>query len=840
MATAFPLPTECLHLVIRHLADAEANKPDSSTLASLLRVSKYVHSATLPIMYEDPFRFVQLQLGGDSQNTEILPRLLKLIRLLFLSLPEGQAIADILRAAYLQGPTDQDNTFAPVPPFFPYYELVTDINFRRHSVREGGLFYNAALTGRPSFVEYLNQHGKTIRYLLEEISVNIQDKDQQVVIYEAAARELRSELIWALCEANAGRIKELVIPIMDISRYISLVPRLKVLSEVTFLMDKGLKFQTRFGRRYTPDEQEALELLESRRILALEEMITFTQKHCRLFPNMLMIARCHKDSGASNDNCPHEYQFRLLQSLPPLIRPTALNNQNWIQFAAKPQGTDLSLVKSINPRSFLSRIGKPRPVAVGIPFLHRCRALERITMPFLDDDTFQWAVDERKQYNTDIAAGRVPQHSPVPLRKVNIDYHQPAFGRQINDVVFAFGRTLKDIRALGGWWRELTDVEKKLGFSIGEDDLCWDVPQLSNLTISMNSILIRTHPDTISRCCRLTRLFMRDHLEEYRLDEVNRWTPAELPELIDLYLEGTPAICFDPRTLKSTLSLESMEMSMNTARSASPFIPPVEEFESAVDSSGGGGESDGELDDSFPSSESYFAALDVLSIPRKRPSWTWDWDLPKLVSLKLNGEFGYRFQFRMLSGAPNILYFTVDVGSWSRQHYRTVEIADFLKPGYRHPQLAHFLEKEKQRHKVQGVVDRYAGSIDTELEDDQVWKEFEYVQVAAIKRFILTGPWSLDGRVLEVLFGKVAPSIKDLTMSSRGHSVASWVESSKYLYQLENAHLCIADSVSNEMLSEVGLGPNNTNFSNYQYRFLEPPVGRTLPTPALYSFRNYL
>ncbi|KAG0372492.1 hypothetical protein BGX24_000185 [Mortierella sp. AD032] len=394
MAHAFPLPTECLYLVIRHLAVAD--EPDSNTLATLLRVSKYVHSVTLPILYEDPFRFVQDQFGRPSQNLEILPRLLKLIRLLLFSLPEGQVIADILRAAYLQAPTDQDNTFAPEPPFFPYYKLVTNINFRR--------------------------------YLLEEISVNIQDQDLQVVMVKAAARELCSELIWSLCEANAGRIKNLTIPIMDISRYVSMIPRLKVLSK----------------------------------------------------------------------------------SVPPLIKPTALNDQNWIQFAAKPQETDLSLVKSIGASPFMSSIGKLRP------------------------------------------------------------FFQPAFGRQINDVALAFGTTLKDIRASGDRWRELTDVEKQLRFSVGEDEPCWEVPQLSNFVIKMNCILIRIHPDIISGCRRLTRIFIRDPREEYRLDEVARWTPAELPELISLYIEGTPAICFDPDTLKSTLNFETMEMTMNTTRAASP------------------------------------------------------------------------------------------------------------------------------------------------------------------------------------------------------------------------------------------------------------------------------
>ncbi|KAF9902131.1 hypothetical protein EC991_005244 [Linnemannia zychae] len=828
------LPTECLHLVIRHLLD----QSDSNTLAALLQTSKYVCSVTLPFMYEDPFRLVRFR-SPFNMNVENA-KLQKLIRVLLHSLPKGQVIADILRAAYLLESTDEGgNTLtATQSTYLPYYTFVTNVTFEYQTASDGQIFYNQELTHRPSFATYLEKYGMTNRYICEEIPLILRYQQEHILVSKAAARELRSELIWTLCEANAERVKHVAIPIMDISRYVSSTCRFKILSSVTFLLDKGLKPHSRLRPNYSPDEIEELQQQKSSRILAMEGMITFTQEHCRLFPNVLMVARCHKDSYASNDDCPRELQFRLLQSLPPLIKPTSLNHKNWIQFAAKPQETDLSLVKSIAPFPPMSRHNKI-PAVIGTPFLHRCRILESIEMPSLDDDSFEWAVAERKQHDMDMEAGRIPQRPLVPLQNFNITYREPAFGRQINDVAFAFGKTLKEI-FVSGDWSPLNDAEVERAFSIGVDvgAHSWDVPQLTKFAIVMNSILIRIHPDIISQSPRLTRIFMRDPGKEYRLNEVVYWTPAELPELCDLSLVGTPAISFHPDTLRSTANLERMALSMRGTGAHLSYIPPPEEFDSGTDSTGGDGESDNDINGNLWADESHSAASGTLSILKKRPTWTWDWDLPKLVNLQLDGEFAYQFKFKFLDKVPNLLYFSVDITSQSRQHERTVEIMDLLKPGYQHPELAHFFEKEKQRSRVIDSVD--GGSIDdTKLEDELAWKEFEYVHVPGMKRFTLTGQWSLESRVLEILFGKVVPSIQDLTMWSHGHSISEWVVSTKHLYRLQYATVKDSHLELQETLSKLGMARLST-YNNGKYCFVEPPAGRTVSEPAEYSFRNHL
>lgn len=96
MSTTFPLPTECLHIIIRHLADGS----DINTLSNLLRVNKYVLSVTLPIMYEHPFRRLPARYVGNpigfgpnkGDDGEALVRPIMMVRTLLLSLPHDHVI----------------------------------------------------------------------------------------------------------------------------------------------------------------------------------------------------------------------------------------------------------------------------------------------------------------------------------------------------------------------------------------------------------------------------------------------------------------------------------------------------------------------------------------------------------------------------------------------------------------------------------------------------------------------------------------------------------------------------------------------------------------------------
>lgn len=154
-----------------------------------------------------------------------------------------------------------------------------------------------------------------------------------------------------------------------------------------------------------------------------------------------------------------------------------------------------------------------------------------------------------------------------------------------------------------------------------------------------------------------------------------------------------------------------------------------------------------------------------------------------------------------------------------------------------------FLDHEQQRqrrilerqHVVRDIDDR-SYPIELEGNDDNIWKDFEFVHVPALKYVALTGLWYLDARVLEVLFGKVAPGVQDLVMSSKGHSVNEWVKAtSEHLHRLTSAHLRV-DGVTTESLSKMGLRPDRSRTTHGNYSFVEPPAGRTVANPAQYRF----
>jgi hypothetical protein len=98
MTNRFPLPSECLALILRHLATFIT----FPTLAILLRTNKYLCLATLPFLYTDPFDLIvprfPLQINGMSRHFDIgvfYPRLHALIRTLLTSVPH-KSCADLI------------------------------------------------------------------------------------------------------------------------------------------------------------------------------------------------------------------------------------------------------------------------------------------------------------------------------------------------------------------------------------------------------------------------------------------------------------------------------------------------------------------------------------------------------------------------------------------------------------------------------------------------------------------------------------------------------------------------------------------------------------------------
>ncbi|KAF9211989.1 hypothetical protein BGZ59_007376 [Podila verticillata] len=64
----------------------------------------------------------------------------------------------------------------------------------------------------------------------------------------------------------------------------------------------------------------------------------------------------------------------------------------------------------------------------------------------------------------------------------------------------------------------------------------------------------------------------------------------------------------------------------------------------------------------------------------QRPIWTWDWFLPRVISIELSATFAYTFQFKMLLGCPNIAMISLTISSNIPAHQRQLTTFNFEVP----------------------------------------------------------------------------------------------------------------------------------------------------------------
>ncbi|KAK3824174.1 MAG: hypothetical protein JOS17DRAFT_752141 [Linnemannia elongata] len=917
MSSTFPLPLECLQLIVHHLTAQQALK----SIATLLCVNKYVCAAILPILYRDPFNMEppRLAFGSVEGNRNIVLLLKKLIDVLLRSLPSSSStpddesihdgdglVTELLRAFYFQK-QEQGNVLVAVdstetceqrgkasiaataatkqllpPTLLPYSSYLTNISFEEFNSELGRLQFTLGdLLTQPDFQDYLRRTGRADRYRAGEPWEHYicGSQEESRFFARSAEREIRRDLAWALCYSNAERIQTLHLPISDIDRYLTLVPRLKVLGSVVFQIDK-ITSTPNHWEGVTSEEKECGIRLKEDRARHLEEMLSFVQEHQRRHRNVIQTARCANDR-VFEDRCPEEYSTRLLQSLPPLVKPRVLDYRNWDQFVAHLPDTDLTFVKEICTGYAFDR------VTMQEPFLPRCRSLESIYATSSNDGLFRWAVQERKDFGDAAAVhdcGAVEaaseQRSLVPLRDYDIVCSWVHSGRQASDVMYAFNKTLESIKisfcGIKATYFSRRFPDFVLGRRIDDDDdedghvnegnaissfspssfssSLLNLPRLRSIFIAADFLTLRIHPALLAQSPSLVTVTLNDQLERNSLaGTIVYWEPAVLPHLTELRLTGTPAISFHPETLKSTRDLERLELRVYAFQNG----PPAASTAAAAPAAAGQDEAD--ENSSIPGG---FLATPTLQRP---VTWTWDWDLPKLTYLSLVAEFAYKFQFRMLDSTPNLNHLLLDLHCGTGPVLdRTIGIEELLRPRFQHPLLSLFLKRDRQlcerRRRRQVVSDKEMDDDaicqlqqQEEKEDDDLWRQdFEFLHLPKLQQLSLNGPWDVGHpRVFNAFFSKVAPQITRLWVrpNNNGHhycqegfTIPELIQSTiENLHELSQCLLMIP--FNPELVAETGLiddpsSDRESTGANWWRDFVmaERPVGRRLDSPARYQF----
>ncbi|KAF9911481.1 hypothetical protein EC991_003283 [Linnemannia zychae] len=807
MSTTFPLPLECLELIIRELA----HQSDCNSLGALLRVNKHVCSATLPILYEGPLLLKVLITTYDTPIRTLGQRL-RLMNTLLQVIPKTH-VSDLLRAAYPEDPFEQEQLQQQeLTASVPYHLFVTSASLTSPLDKELSGIHNMP---SGALIEFVEQSGLEDQYRDEEpLAQFLTGLD---ILQVCVSRDLRRDLTWALC-SNVERVKCLSISLTDIERYLPLVDRFKALSNVTFLVDRTLNDYNVGRDMLTSKQWEVLLRQREERIQHLDQMLFFVQEHRRLHRDVLRDADC-RCLFPFVEPCPTHYERQLWHLLPPVPDLQFLNNENWERALARINDINLSAVKSIHLSSSHIRNMEFTQILRLTPFLHRCRSLQYIKLMSGDEDVFQWAVEERSQHDADIEAGYSTEQPLVPLQKVQIKFDGPFNGRFFDSIGYAFSDTLNVLQArcMSRNNPEPSDdvADCSFGgacsFDGGLSSPGWSTPQLHRLHIVSDFNFLRIHRRLLLGSPNLVHLTLMDGRTRYSTTDIAQWEVADLQHLKYLSLQGGPATSFHPGTLNNTPNLTYMSFYLPGGTSA--VTPPLNDLEDIEYEFGGLW-----LSSSSNSGHSL----------RRQPIWTWDWELPKLTILKLNSVFARRFQFRMLAGTPSLQHLTVTIYDCFRLRRRTVFIDEFLKS------TSH--DQKRSMDDISAAQDDKAGN--NGHNDSLVNSQLNYIHLPNLKDCALRGSWKMDKSVLEVLCSKVAPNTENLCLEGcSGFDMVDWVSvTSRNLAQLGQTFASV--SITPEVVSAAGLVADE--ICTVHFRVIPTPGGQEgAGQGALYCVYDY-
>ncbi|KAF9216553.1 hypothetical protein BGZ59_009151 [Podila verticillata] len=675
MADTFPLPIECLQLVITNLAI----KRELKALASLLRVSKHVCLATLPILYEDPFVWFGYHSQGQQHlyTTRTHNCAIPLIQLLFASAPRD-SYSGLVKAMYgigngtelpevivntVKDPSvaNNDSSLLPLASqhwHIDYLSYVRHFNAQDQNGQSILAYFAPHIALKPQLKSYVEKHKLAKTYAAVALNVTegwpiLEDDKESPTTLSYLKLNIHREATWALCSPILEQLQSIVIPLSDIGRYLDSIARLSSLSTAIFKLDEYCDVkETVMGE----EEINKLHGLKEKHKQDLESAIKFVQMHTGMFHTLQQVL-CPTDNSSwySSQSCAEEYLDRMLECLPSLIYPSEVNNRNWKQFVLKAEQTNLELLKKIDVWDQESV--KCYQQIKTKPFLHRCKSLREYNMISLGPDSFKWATQKTNIHDHEYDKGTQPTTRLPPLEVVSIRAIGEPFGSELQDIGLSFGATIKSFTVQ--WYHDpdgqtQTQIQSQ-SLLIGRG---WKMPFLSTLEIAFPSDRLVLDPDFLRHCPSLRRLSLNDFLQVYDLNEIKPSQPAYLPELMTLLLSGSGALSFHPDTLHSTKELKILSLgTMN--ESGRMLLPSFRDM----------------YQDNHHQNTATETSTADISI--RRPKWTWDWYLPLLHSLQLTYEFACHFKFQMLQGTPNLQELCLSLYSTGYQVERMLTKDDF-------------------------------------------------------------------------------------------------------------------------------------------------------------------
>ncbi|KAG0048168.1 hypothetical protein BGZ83_006825 [Gryganskiella cystojenkinii] len=828
----------------------------------------YFNSTTLPYLYNTVFARTSSKTIDQGSLVIACPELVKLIQMLLRRRPRN-AITQLLDAAYDvfsdSSAQDSPNKSAAISGketyLIEYLRYVHHFDFeqaiflpRYHTHIINWKYYPPRLTNfvfKTKTGELADRYGEGAqdRNLMFPPEIVQGSIHTQMLRYGALSVTLRRDLTWTLCAPVLEHIQSMIIPLSDIDRYLDSVERFQSLVSVIFKMDELLQSYELRQVLEDDDGQEEEEYDGEYDVRAIQRplrhclrdrnrqfraMIAFVQRHTTLFRNQLFTAECpDNQTWPRTLRCPTEIQDAVMEPLPPLVRPTVIDNMNWRRIALQLKKTDLSLVKHYMPCGCCAEIDVAFQRLDPL-LLKRCRSLRSLNMATSGRGSFLWAVEEKKAWNHchsdhgrnvsslfepapslsssyslsySSSSSFSPPLSLIPLERVLLGTTS-TFTDELDDIVFGFGDTLKYLYAATTASISTTTPHD---LRVGQN---WRLPKLTTLKINLQTCRgqrLLVDPDfwALDLSEDLECISLVDIAERYHSRNIYSCRPmlTQLPKLTQITLQGWPALTFDPETLHSTPSLQDLQLRMSNRMDS--FIPPLEDLmisfqdQDCLGSNISGTQFAASTKETeSPIGQEHQQEAQQQSWHRRRPRWTWDWHLPNLISMDLRSEFAYLFQFRMLVNCPSLKKLTISIiTSNSNSSQRRLSLQDF-------------------------IVDPAIGSPSSTARLDH--NDSQFIVVPSMKHLSFFGRWILDDdEVLEAMLGRTFRNVINVKVSEMsGFSLQAWVSTIRKLPKVKECSCGVAteEFLEAETLLALGLVRTPVERHNRVVDKTRPPI----------------
>ncbi|KAF9158286.1 hypothetical protein DFQ26_007803 [Actinomortierella ambigua] len=302
-----------------------------------------------------------------------------------------------------------------------------------------------------------------------------------------------------------------------------------------------------------------------------------------------------------------ERQFYAL--LPPLPSPTHLSVQNWPRMAARYEHVDLSQVTDITYTD--TRVDWPDRQHL---VLERCQSLEQLNCLGLERDMFIFRKTMPRGWCS--ISGLRLQCNGFIMRDL-VDSAMVVLHGSLTTAIFTVRTT------------SITLLDPEL--TIGKH---WpSFPVLQTLHIQAKETIF-LHPRALHDAPKLKSLYLFDETNLYNPYTLAQLEPWRLPSLRSLYLQGMTAAAFHPKSLAGLPQLANATIKGVKMDARRYFMP--------------------RHSDNTPRGM------------RLAELWTWDWEMPALTNLRMEGELAYRFDFQWLEFCPQLTELSLKIGGHHR------------------------------------------------------------------------------------------------------------------------------------------------------------------------------